>query len=83
MLILLYQNQLLGSYVLLDRKSRTTNTTVVIISTMTMSFWLDFSYINNQAKYEPLIIGLEILLELGETYIKVRGDLFLIINHFN
>ena len=42
---------------------------IVIISPKviktTLSFNLAFKYTNNQAKYEALVIGLEILLELG------------------
>jgi len=73
---------LLGSYVLLDKKSRTTNTRVIIISTMTMSFWLDFPYIDNQAKYKHFIIGLEIFLELGEAYIKLEEIYFLLLTSY-
>ncbi|KAM1100267.1 hypothetical protein ACFX2B_006686 [Malus domestica] len=38
---------------------------------------------NNQAEYEALIIGLEILIELGATKIEVFGDSKLVINQLN
>ncbi|XP_024177908.1 uncharacterized protein LOC112183806 [Rosa chinensis] len=41
---------------------------------------LEFQCTNNQAKYEALIIGLEVLLELGVRDIQVRGDSLLVIN---
>jgi ribonuclease HI len=41
---------------------------------VTLSFWLDFSCINNQAKYEALIIGLKILQDLGAISIQLIGD---------
>ena len=47
---------------------------------MNLSFWLDFSLTNNQIQYEVLIIGLEILLELGVQLVIVIRDLLLIIN---
>ncbi|XP_024171671.1 uncharacterized protein LOC112177627 [Rosa chinensis] len=43
-------------------------------------FQLEFHCTNNQAKYEALIIGLEVLLELGVRDVQVRGDSLLIIN---
>jgi ribonuclease HI len=47
---------------------------------MNLSFWLDFSLTNNQIQYEVLVIGLEILLELGVQLVIVIRDLLLIIN---
>jgi len=47
---------------------------------MNLSFWLDFSLTNNQIQYEVLIIGLEILLELGVQLVIVIRDLLLIVN---
>jgi ribonuclease HI len=47
---------------------------------MNLSFWLDFSLTNNQIQYEVLIIGLEILLELGVQLVIVIRDLLFIIN---
>ncbi|KAM5585183.1 hypothetical protein ABKV19_004533, partial [Rosa sericea] len=44
------------------------------------SFQLEFRCTNNQAEYEALIIGLEVLLELGVRDIQVRGDSLLVIN---
>ncbi|XP_024190469.1 uncharacterized protein LOC112194462 [Rosa chinensis] len=44
------------------------------------SFQLEFKCTNNQAKYEALIIGLEVLLELGVRDVQVRGDSLLVIN---
>ncbi|XP_050222403.1 uncharacterized protein LOC126672496, partial [Mercurialis annua] len=44
-----------------------------------MSFSLTFQCTNNQAEYEALIIGLEVLAELGAKAIQVKGDSLLII----
>ncbi|XP_024195658.1 uncharacterized protein LOC112198783 [Rosa chinensis] len=44
------------------------------------SFQLEFKCTNNQAEYEALIIGLEVLLELGVRDVQVRGDSLLVIN---
>ncbi|XP_024199772.1 uncharacterized protein LOC112202965 [Rosa chinensis] len=44
------------------------------------SFQLEFRCTNNQAEYEALIIGLEVLLELGVRDIQVREDSLLVIN---
>ncbi|XP_050217550.1 uncharacterized protein LOC126668387 [Mercurialis annua] len=44
-----------------------------------LSFKLWFECTNNQAEYEALIFGLEILAELGEKEIDVRGDSLLVI----
>ncbi|XP_024164578.1 uncharacterized protein LOC112171663 [Rosa chinensis] len=44
------------------------------------AFKLDFNCTNNQAEYEALIIGLEVLEELGATRVKVFGDSLLVIN---
>ncbi|CAN6551667.1 unnamed protein product [Malus baccata var. baccata] len=38
---------------------------------------------NNQAEYEALIIGLEILIELGAIEVEVFGDSKLVINQLN
>ncbi|KAM1119793.1 hypothetical protein ACFX2B_043333 [Malus domestica] len=38
---------------------------------------------NNRAEYEALIIGLEILIELGATEVEVFGDSELVINQLN
>ena len=40
----------------------------------TSSFNLAFECTNNQAKYEALVIDLEILLELGAKDVRVIGD---------
>nr|XP_028959985.1 uncharacterized protein LOC114825434 [Malus domestica] len=48
------------------------------------SFLLDYQRnTNNQAKYEALIIGLEILIELGAMEVEVLGDSKLVINQLN
>ena len=51
---------------------------IVIISPKgiktTLSFNLAFKCTNNQAEYEALVIGLEILLELGEQEVHIIGD---------
>jgi ribonuclease HI len=44
------------------------------------SFQLDFVCTNNQAEYEALIIGLEILLELKAYDIDIYGDSLLVVN---
>ncbi|XP_050217645.1 uncharacterized protein LOC126668497 [Mercurialis annua] len=44
-----------------------------------LSFKLQFECTNNQAEYEALIFGLEILAELGAKEINVRGDSLLVI----
>ncbi|CAL2270628.1 unnamed protein product [Prunus armeniaca] len=44
------------------------------------AFQLDFKCTNNQAKYEALIIGFEILKEIKATRILVYGDSQLVIN---
>ncbi|XP_040372973.1 uncharacterized protein LOC121052309 [Rosa chinensis] len=44
------------------------------------SFQLEFKCTNNQAEYEALIIGLEVLLELGVRDVQVRGDSLVVIN---
>ena len=40
----------------------------------TLSFNIAFECTNNQAEYEALVIGLEILPELGEKDVQVIGD---------
>ena len=45
-----------------------------------MSFKFDFACTNNQAKYNALIIGLEILLEMGASIVHIKGDSNLIID---
>ncbi|KAM5566316.1 hypothetical protein ABKV19_014818, partial [Rosa sericea] len=44
------------------------------------SFQLEFQCINNQAEYEALIIGLEVLLEMGIRDAQILGDSLLVIN---
>ncbi|CAL9029587.1 unnamed protein product, partial [Prunus brigantina] len=44
------------------------------------AFQLDFRCTNNQAEYEALIIGLEILGEMKATRVLVYGDSQLVIN---
>ncbi|CAL8136204.1 unnamed protein product [Prunus armeniaca] len=44
------------------------------------AFQLDFKCTNNQAEYEALIIGLEILKEMKATRVLVYGDSQLVIN---
>lgn len=41
---------------------------------ITLSFNLAFQCTNNQAKYEALVIGLEILLKLTVEDVQVIGD---------
>ncbi|KAI5351009.1 hypothetical protein L3X38_003900 [Prunus dulcis] len=43
------------------------------------SFQLDFQCTNNIAKYEALIIGLEMLIELGVQYVEILGDSMLVL----
>ncbi|CAN6554159.1 unnamed protein product [Malus baccata var. baccata] len=48
------------------------------------SFLFDYQKItNNRAEYEALIIGLEILIELGAIEVEVFGDSKLVINQLN
>ncbi|XP_040364318.1 uncharacterized protein LOC121049925 [Rosa chinensis] len=44
------------------------------------SFQLEFQCTNNQAEYEALIIGLEVLLEMGIGDVQILGDSLLVIN---
>ena len=39
-----------------------------------MSFRIDYECTNNQAKYEALIIGLEILFEMGVSIVYNKRD---------
>ncbi|CAL9030631.1 unnamed protein product, partial [Prunus brigantina] len=43
------------------------------------SFQLDFPCTNNRAEYEALIIGLEILVELGIQSVEILGDSMLVL----
>ncbi|CAL8151983.1 unnamed protein product [Prunus armeniaca] len=43
------------------------------------SFQLDFQCTNNRAEYEALIIGLEMLVELGIQSVKILGDSILVL----
>ncbi|XP_059654464.1 uncharacterized protein LOC132301206 [Cornus florida] len=60
---------------------------IVIISPKgrktTFSFLLDFKCTNNQAEYEALIIGLEILLELKVEKVQIIGDSNLILSQLS
>ena len=51
---------------------------IVIISPKgiktTLSFNLAFKCTNNQAEYEALVIGLEILIKLGVQEVHIIGD---------
>ncbi|XP_050117640.1 uncharacterized protein LOC126595364 [Malus sylvestris] len=48
------------------------------------SFLLDYQEnTNNRAEYEALIIGLEILMNLGATEVEIFGDSELVINQLN
>ncbi|XP_059663931.1 uncharacterized protein LOC132309660 [Cornus florida] len=49
----------------------------------TFSFFLDFKCTNNQAEYEALIIGLEILLELKVDKVQIIGDSNLIVSQLS
>ncbi|XP_034213025.1 uncharacterized protein LOC117625599 [Prunus dulcis] len=43
------------------------------------SFQLDFLCTNNRVEYEALIIGLEMLIELGVQYVEIQGDYVLVL----
>ncbi|KAL6209261.1 hypothetical protein ACLB2K_020203 [Fragaria x ananassa] len=45
------------------------------------SFQLEWKCTNNQAEYEDVIIGLEMLLDLGAQDVDILGDSLLVINH--
>ncbi|OMO91548.1 reverse transcriptase [Corchorus capsularis] len=45
-----------------------------------MAFHLDFDCTNNQAEYEALIIGLELLREMKATSVHIKGDSLLVMN---
>ena len=51
---------------------------VVIISPKSrrtrMAFHLNYKCTNNQAEYEALIIGLEVLLEMGAIFVHINSD---------
>ena len=47
-----------------------------------IAFKLEGNYFNNQIEYEALIIGLEILLEMGIKSVEVYGDSQLVIRQF-
>lgn len=44
------------------------------------AFTLERSYMNNHAEYEALLLGLELLMEMGARVIEIMGDSQLIIN---
>ncbi|XP_070679188.1 uncharacterized protein [Malus domestica] len=61
---------------------------IVIVNTQGVyhyySFLLDYQgNTNNRAEYEALIIGLEILMDLGAVEVEVFGDSELVINQLN
>ncbi|XP_050222462.1 uncharacterized protein LOC126672550 [Mercurialis annua] len=62
---------------------RSTGAGIIIVSPSgaktSLSFNLDFECTNNQSEYEALIIGLEILLDLGAKKVKIIGDSQLVI----
>ncbi|XP_050229204.1 uncharacterized protein LOC126678343 [Mercurialis annua] len=66
-----------------SRTSQGAGTGVHIVSPLGASYRLSFRLLlectNNQAEYEALIFGLEILAELGAKAINVRGDSLLVI----
>ncbi|XP_059650003.1 uncharacterized protein LOC132295729 [Cornus florida] len=60
---------------------------IVIISPAgrkaSFSFFLDFKCSNNQAEYEALIIGLEILIEMAVRDVKIFGDSNLVLSQIS
>ncbi|OMO49394.1 Integrase, catalytic core [Corchorus capsularis] len=46
-----------------------------------MAFHLDFESTNNQAEYEALIIGLEMLREIKASSVLIKVDSLLVVNH--
>ncbi|KAM1019003.1 hypothetical protein ACFX2C_040564 [Malus domestica] len=60
----------------------------IIIQSPTHNLWyfslkLDFNCTNNQAEYEALVIGLNVLYDLRATLVLVLGDFELVINQLN
>ncbi|KAI5349829.1 hypothetical protein L3X38_002718 [Prunus dulcis] len=47
------------------------------------SFQLDFQCTNNRAEYEALIIGLEMLVELGVQSVEILGDSMLVLKQID
>ncbi|GKV17036.1 hypothetical protein SLEP1_g27591 [Rubroshorea leprosula] len=67
-----------STFDMIKRTETMSGTGVVVISPSglktQMSFQLDFDCTNNQAEYEALIIGLEMLVELKVSMVEVIGD---------
>ena len=53
------------------------------IKKTTLSFNLDFECTNNQAEYEALVIGLEILQELKAENVLIMGDSQLVLKQLS
>jgi ribonuclease HI len=46
-----------------------------------MSRQLEYFCTNNQAEYETLLFGLEVLESLGVTNVEASGDSLLVVHH--
>ena len=44
---------------------------------------LEYFCTNNQAEYEALLFGLEMLLDIGATHIEAFGDSLLVVHHMS
>lgn len=69
----------------IDGSSNLTRSVAMLIlanhkrNAMEYTLYLKFPIINNEAKYEALVIGLKIVKELGAPCLKVHSDLQLVV----
>ncbi|GKV02584.1 hypothetical protein SLEP1_g15006 [Rubroshorea leprosula] len=76
-----------SAFDMIKRRETMSGVGVVVISLSRlktqMSFQLDFDCTNNQAEYEALIIGLEMLVELKVSMVEVIGDSQLVLKQLS